>query len=311
MRISSIELLRQGDAEADLIEPGERKGWHVYRRHEDGDWEVIESWGDGWSSEHSSPATPATPEMVALLAPMVKAMQVAGWRVLRGNHLQGFATVPLHEQLAAAADHVDYEAEVVGEAADDLTGEIAADAHDQAEAMSDAADALDDAADEARETAAEVFNETGIPETEQPAEVVTGNPTPAFEAAIVAAGNPISNWSTQGRYYNLVLTELIQLGDVGMLDENESRYVLSGFRSGTDATNVAHDISAARRGGISLWGSAADEASGGRGLSEAPEVFGNTGEAIVAAGNPVTPEEIDLISPVHWSRRTRRKAAKK
>ena len=87
--------------------------------------------------------------------------------------------VPLHEQLAAAADYVDYEADVVDKAADEISDpDIAEAAEEQADAMRDAADALDEAADAARETTAEVFTETGVPQDEQTTEVTAGNPLP-------------------------------------------------------------------------------------------------------------------------------------
>ena len=93
--------------------------------------------------------------------------------------------VPLHEAMAGMADWLDYEANVVADAADEIDDpEIAAAADDQAEAMEEAAEALDEAADEARETAAEVFTETGTPQDEQEAEVVAGNAT-APDGAVV------------------------------------------------------------------------------------------------------------------------------
>lgn len=112
--------------------------------------------------------------------------------------------IPLHEQLAAAADHVDYEADVVEDAAEaleqtDAPGGIVAAAEDQAEKMEEAADALDEAADAARETTAEVFTETGVPEDQQVTDVTAGgNPetnevpevTPEDSQIVVEEGNP-------------------------------------------------------------------------------------------------------------------------
>lgn len=86
--------------------------------------------------------------------------------------------IPLHETLAAVAQWVDYEADVVETAAEEIDDKsIANAAEDQAEAMHEAADRLDDAAEDAADTAAEVFVETGVPSDEQTAEVVAGNPT--------------------------------------------------------------------------------------------------------------------------------------
>jgi hypothetical protein len=66
----------------------------------------------------------------------------------------------LHESLAVVADWLDYEAEVVAGAADEIEDEtIAEAAADQAQEMGDAAEAVDDAAEAARAAAAEVFAE--------------------------------------------------------------------------------------------------------------------------------------------------------
>lgn len=85
--------------------------------------------------------------------------------------------VPLMETLDDLAQFVDYEAEVVETAAMDLpNGAVRTEALGQAEAMEEAAEALQDASEAAAETAAEVFVETGIPSSEQPTDVVAGNP---------------------------------------------------------------------------------------------------------------------------------------
>jgi len=128
---------------------------------------------------------------------------------------------PLHEALAEAAQVVDYEAAVVETAAEEIEDPaIASAAEDQAEAMHEAADALDEAAEAAAETAAEVFNETGIPSDENPETVIAGNPAdpgeplpnPDPEVAALAGnpfaprrlavlrGNPsTSHWFNEGR----------------------------------------------------------------------------------------------------------------
>lgn len=102
-------------------------------------------------------------------------------RLTEGNPGEG----TLHDMLADAADHVDYEAAVVEAAADEIEDdEIAAAADEQAEAMVEAADALDDAADAARDTAAEVFTETGIPQDV---------PKPDDDLDDVVRGNPLGD----------------------------------------------------------------------------------------------------------------------
>jgi hypothetical protein len=101
----------------------------------------------------------------------------------------GVSGIPLHEQLAAAADHVEYEAEVVEDAAEELPpGDVKDAAEDQAEAMHDAAEALDEAADEARDAAAEIFTETGTPE-----DVTATEPTPEGD---VVGGNPFAGFDS-------------------------------------------------------------------------------------------------------------------
>jgi hypothetical protein len=91
---------------------------------------------------------------------------------------------PLYATLADLSAWVDYEAEVVEAAADEpgVPNDVAEQARQQADAMREAADVLAEASEDAAETAAEVFNETGTPSDEQPAAVVSGNPT--------SGGNP-------------------------------------------------------------------------------------------------------------------------
>lgn len=122
------------------------------------------------------------PDLAALTGgnPMAKTTTIEGMTIT-GNP-EG---VPLHEAMAGMADWLDYEADVVQAAADEIADpEIAAAADEQAEAMEEASDALDEAADEARETAAEVFTETGISQDEQTSELVAGNAT-APDGAVV------------------------------------------------------------------------------------------------------------------------------
>lgn len=95
-------------------------------------------------------------------------------------------TIPLKDVMGAMSDWLEYEASVVEGAAEDLEEEGAPEdvveaAEEQAEAMDEASEALEDAATAASETAAEVFNETGVPSDEQEAEVVSGNPLGVVE----------------------------------------------------------------------------------------------------------------------------------
>lgn len=97
-----------------------------------------------------------------------------------GNPSEGnyVGAVPLHQVLSTLAQHVDYEAEVVEEAAAKITDpEIKAAAKRQVEGMNEAAEALDKAAESAAETAAEVYVETGVPSEQTSEPVVVGNPS--------------------------------------------------------------------------------------------------------------------------------------
>lgn len=122
-----------------------------------------------------------------------------GYYITKGNMVSGLymddgsfgsvmgnpGNVPLMETLSDVAQFVDYEAEVVATAAEQIDDPaIAREAEQQAEAMEDAAEALQEASEAAAETAAEVFNETGVPSDEQGAEVVAGNPVTIDNALV-------------------------------------------------------------------------------------------------------------------------------
>ena len=104
------------------------------------------------------------------------------WNKITGGNT---GAIPLHETLSVLSDWVDYEARVVDQAARDITEPDVSDAAlEQAVKMVEAAEALNDAAEAARETTAEVFNETNVAQQDQAtgeagevvAEVVAGNP---------------------------------------------------------------------------------------------------------------------------------------
>ena len=98
-------------------------------------------------------------------------------------------SVTLHEVLSALADWLAYEADVVDEAAGGTSGAVAEKAEKQAEAMSEAAEAVADAADAARETAAKVFDESGVAASD-----VAGTETPEGK---VLGGNPLGKFPSE------------------------------------------------------------------------------------------------------------------
>lgn len=110
-----------------------------------------------------------------------------GWEIATSGKFRSLfgnpGEVKLHEALASIEDWLDYEASVVEEAADEISDpEISEAAEEQAEAMEEAADAVGEAAEAARDTAAEVFNETGVATSEN-----VGDGTPEGDAI---GGNP-------------------------------------------------------------------------------------------------------------------------
>src|SRR3990172_6285346 len=94
-----------------------------------------------------------TKQRVPLVQAMVNAD--AAYQAERARYMAALEgnpdSEPLKDGLAAMAAHIGYEAEVVEAAADELTGPVAIEAHQQAEAMDTAAEAVQDAAEAAQE----------------------------------------------------------------------------------------------------------------------------------------------------------------
>lgn len=106
------------------------------------------------------------------------------------------AGVPLFESLDDLASWVDYEAEVVDEAADELSDpDTKKAAQDQADAMHEASDELEEASDEAKEAAAKTFADTGTPSSQQEAEHVAGNPGEITDSNKIASASASSSES--------------------------------------------------------------------------------------------------------------------